>query len=142
MAQARVVGTVAAAAPRVWDVVGDFAGVAKWHPGAAESVAEGEGIGMRRRIALVNGGTLVEELEEMNDAERYYSYSMVEGPLPVRDDYHATLRVRPSYGDASCTVEWTASFTPRADVPDTDAERLVRMIFQAGLDNLRLKLEG
>jgi Polyketide cyclase / dehydrase and lipid transport len=140
MARARVVGTVGASAPRVWDAIGDFAGVAKWLPAAAKSVGEGEGVGMRRRIKLVNGGTLVERLEEMNEAERYYAYSIIEGPLPVRD-YRAAIHVRPSLDEASSTIEWTASFVPKDDVPATDAERQVAMVFEAGIANLRQKLE-
>lgn len=89
-----MVGTVRASAPQVWELVGDFGAIAKWLSAVAESRAEGEGIGMRRLLAFVGGATQTERLDEMNDAERYYRYSIVEGPLPVTE-YSAALWIRP-----------------------------------------------
>jgi hypothetical protein len=139
MARVQIVATIAAGAPRVWDLVGDFGAIAKWHPGVARSSVTGGGIGMMRRLTLASGETLVERLEEFNDAERYYAYSFTEGPLPVSDCY-TTLRVRAAYDAPSCTIEWSAAFTPKEDVAATDAELLIRSIYQAGIDNLRQKL--
>ncbi len=140
MVKARVIATVHASAPDAWDLVGDFGAIGKWLPGVAECRCEGEGIGMLRRLRFVNGGTVVERLAAMNDAERFYSYRIIEGSLPVRD-YYATLWVRPAYDAPSCTVEWSAAFLPRG-VPDTDAQMLIQSIFQAGIDNLRAMLEA
>ncbi|HZU89821.1 MAG TPA: SRPBCC family protein [Stellaceae bacterium] len=135
MSKVQVIGTIPADPQAVWDVVGDFGAIAKWHPAIAESRAEGAGPGALRRLTLVNGDRLVERLEEFNDGERYYSYSLVEGPLPV-GDYYATLHVRAAYDAPSSTIEWTGAFTAK-DVPDTEAERLIQSIYQAGIDNLR-----
>ena len=140
MARAQVIATVKASAPRVWELVGDFGGVAKWLPGVAESRVEGSGLGMVRRLRLANGATQVERLEQMNDAQRWYSYSIIEGPLPVTAVY-ATLRVLPAFGSASSTVEWWGAFAADG-VPDTDVERLIRTIFEAGIQNLRHRLEA
>jgi hypothetical protein len=135
MSRVQVIATVPAGPQAVWDVVGDFGAIAKWHPAVAESRAEGMGPGALRRLTLVNGGRLVERLEEFNDGERYYSYSLVEGPLPV-SDYYATLHVRAAYDAPSSTIEWTGAFTAR-NVPESEAEQLIRSVYQAGLDNLR-----
>ncbi len=140
MAKAQVIATIHTSAPEVWDLVGDFGAIGKWLPGVAECRCEGDGIGMLRRLRLANGGALVERLEDMNDAKRFYSYRMIEGSLPV-SDYYATLWVRSAYGTPSCTVEWAGVFRPRG-VPDTDAEMTIRAIYQAGIDNLRAKLEA
>jgi hypothetical protein len=140
MSKVQVIGTIAADPQAVWDVVGDFGAIAKWHPAVAESRAEGTGPGALRRLTLVNGDRLVERLEEFNDGERYYSYSLVEGPLPV-GDYYATLHVRAAYDAPSATLEWTGAFTAR-DVPESEAEQLIRSIYQAGIDNLRQRLEA
>lgn len=140
MVRARVIAIIHASAPDVWDLIGDFGAIGKWLPAVAESRCEGQGIGMLRRLRLVSGGTLVERLDDMNDAERFYSYRIVEGSLPV-SDYYATLWIRPAYDAPSCTVEWSGAFLPRG-VPDTDAQMVIQSIYQAGIDNLRAKLEG
>lgn len=138
MSKAQVIGTIRASAPRVWDLIGDFGGIAKWVPSVAKSRVEGKGIGMRRYVTLVNGATQVERLDEMNEAERYYRYSLVEGALPVTA-YSAALWIRPAYDSASSTIEWAAAFTPREDVLDIDVQRQIEGFLQAGLDNLRRK---
>jgi Polyketide cyclase / dehydrase and lipid transport len=135
MSRVQVIAAIPADPQAVWDVVGDFGAIAKWHPAVAESLAEGTGPGALRRLALVNGDRLTERLEEFNDGERYYSYSLVEGPLPV-SDYYATLHVRAAYDAPSSTIEWIGAFTAR-DVSETEAEQLIRSIYEAGLDNLR-----
>jgi hypothetical protein len=136
MGKAQVIGTIRASAPRVWDLVGNFGRIAKWVPWVAESRVEGEGIGMRRYLTLVNGASLIERLDEMNEAERYYRYSLVEGALPVTA-YSAALWIRPAFDSASSTIEWAASFTPREDLVDIDVQRQIEGILQAGIDNLR-----
>ncbi len=140
MAKARVIATIHASAPKVWDLVGDFGAIGKWLPGVTQCRSEGQGIGMLRRLSLANGGSVVERLEEMNDAERFYRYGMLEGSLPV-SDYRASLWVRAAYDAPSSTVEWAGEFEPRG-VPGTDAEMLMQSIYQAGLDNLRAMLEA
>jgi hypothetical protein len=131
--------TIAASAPRVWDVIGDFNALPKWHPAFARSEEERQGDHTIRRLVLTNGATLVERLEEKNDAERYYSYTILEGPVPVRN-YRSTIHVRPAADAASSTIEWYGTFEAADGVPETDAERLIRDIYRAGLDNLRKKL--
>jgi hypothetical protein len=135
MSKVQVIATIPASPQAIWDMVGDFGAIAKWHPAIAECHAEGTGPGALRRLTLVNGTTLAERLEEFNDGERYYSYSLVEGPLPVRD-YYATLHVRAAYDAPSSTIEWTGAFTAR-DVPENEAEQLIRSVYQAGIDNLQ-----
>lgn len=140
MAKAQVIATIRASAPDAWNLVGDFGAIGKWLPGVTECRCEGAGIGMLRRLRFANGGSVVERLEEMNDAERFYSYRIIEGSLPV-SDYYATIWVRPAYDAPSCTVEWSGTFLPRG-VPDSDARMLIESIYQAAIDNLRAKLEA
>ncbi|HJU18097.1 MAG TPA: SRPBCC family protein [Stellaceae bacterium] len=138
MSKVQVIGTIAANPQAVWDVIGDFGAIAKWHPAIADSRAEGSRPGALRRLTLKNGDRLVERLEEFNDGERYYSYSLVEGPLPVAE-YYSTLHVRAAYDAPSATVEWTGAFTAK-DAPESDVEHLIQSIYQAGIDALRQQL--
>jgi hypothetical protein len=51
-------------------------------------------------------------------------------------NYHSTLRVRENPGGRGCTVEWSSDFEP-SGVPESEAMKIVRGIFDAGFDNLR-----
>lgn len=135
MTRVSVLSTIRAPARDVWQLVGDFGALAKWHPAFAASVAEKRGDDTVRRLTLVNGGAILERLEERDDAARRCVYTIIEGPLPVTD-YLACMQVRAAEDASSCTVEWKAEFLADG-VPETDAEQLISGVFQAGLNNLR-----
>ncbi len=122
---------VPASVATVWRTLGDFAGLAAWHP--AISAAHAEDGGRRRRVTLVDGSEVVEELIEHDDAGAHYSYRIVHaGPLPVQD-YRATIAVADA-GDGTCEVRWTARFEPVGN--PTLAEQTIKRVYQTGLDNL------
>jgi hypothetical protein len=95
-------------ASTVWDVIGGFNNLAQWHPVVAKSEETKEGAATIRRLTLHGGGTIVERLEGKDDKKRTYTYSILEGPLPVAG-YKASLHVEenkdgraaPSNGRAS-----------------------------------------
>ena len=121
----------------VWELVGSFGALSNWHPAVEKT--ELESGGKRRRLSLVGGGSIVEELERTSDTEHVYRYSILESPLPVAG-YVAEVRVREGPGGKGCTVEWSSDFKPK-DVGEADARKVIEGIYQAGLDNLR-KLFG
>lgn len=131
---------LAADPEQLWKAIGGFAAIADWHPAVARAELEGEGEkkGTLRVLHLAGGGKIVERLEEISPTERVYSYSIVEGPLPVAD-YRAEIRVVDN-GDGTSTVTWSSSFEPKG-VSEKEAVDLVRGIYEAGLENLR-KLYG
>jgi hypothetical protein len=111
------------------------------HPSvrACELVRE-EGTGATlRRIHLKDGGLIVNRLEEMNQAARFYCYSIVESPFSVRD-YECRLSVRENGPDA-CIVEWTSEFTP-SGIAEAEAVRLFEGMFEEGLESLKRVLVG
>lgn len=123
---------VPARAQTVWRTVGDFTGLAGWHPVVAETQMENGG--QQRRVKLVDGSELAEVLVSHDDSGTQYTYRIVEpGPLPVRD-YEATLAVREST-DGGCEVSWSARFEPMGNA--TLAEQTIHRVYQTGLDNLR-----
>jgi carbon monoxide dehydrogenase subunit G len=128
---------VPASAHAVWRTVGDFAGLAVWHPVIAATQTENGG--QQRRVTLVDGSELAEELVAHDDAGTRYSYRIVEaGPLPVRD-YEASIAVRDT-GDGGCEVRWDARFEPVGNA--TLAEQTIQRVYQTGLDNLRTLFGG
>jgi carbon monoxide dehydrogenase subunit G len=128
---------VPASAQAVWRTIGDFAGLAGWHPVIAETQLEHGG--RQRRVKLVDGSELAEALVKHDDAGTCYTYRIVEpGPLPVRD-YEATIAVRDA-GDDGCEVRWVAQFEPSGNA--TLAEQTIQRVYQTGLDNLRRLFGG
>lgn len=118
-------------ADKAWELIGGFNALPDWHPAVEKSELEKEG--QERILTLAGGGRIVERLERSDDAERVYSYSILNSPLPVAN-YKATIRVRDAEGGA-CDVEWSSEFDP-AGAPEADAVKVIEGIFQAGLDNL------
>lgn len=131
-----VTASIPSSVDAVWLMIGPFDAIAKWHP--AVERAELEERGTRRRLHLVGGGSILEQLESHDDAARTYSYSILEGPLPVRD-YVSTLRVTRGEGGQTL-VEWSSRFEPT--VEPEEAERVIRGIYDAGLTNLQKMLES
>jgi hypothetical protein len=119
----------------VWDVIGGFNNLAKWHPAVAKSEETKEGAATIRRLTLHGGGTIVERLEGQDETQRTYTYSILTGPLPVAG-YKARLHVEDNPDGRSCTVEWSSDFQP-AGASESDAIKVIRGIYEAGFDSLR-----
>ena len=64
----------------------------------------------------------------------------LEGPLPVAK-YHATLKVSENAGGLGCTVEWSSEFEA-AGAPASEAEKVIRGVYEAGFNNLRKMFGG
>ncbi len=122
-----------APAQDVWSVIGNFGGLADWHPAAIACVLSEQGADTIRTISIPGGGVLVERLEAHDDDAMSHTYSIVDGPLPVAN-YMSTIRVVPET-DTSCRVEWKGSFEA-SGAPDDAAQKVVRGIYTAGLSAL------
>ncbi len=126
---------IAAAPDKVWHTVGDFCGIAAWHP-AVEKCVPSEKDGQKlRTLSLKGGGTLVEQQTSRDDKVMSYTYTILEGPLPV-SDYRSTLAVAPE-GSGS-KVSWQGSFQAKG-VPDTVAADVIQGIYEAGLKGIAEK---
>jgi Polyketide cyclase / dehydrase and lipid transport len=130
--------TLPASAAAVWDAIGDFDGLHRWHPAVASS-ERGEEKGSRvRRLSLQGGGQIVEVLEGHDDRGRKYSYAILSGPLPV-SSYRSELAVREDGADR-CTVEWSSRFDPVGG--EKEAVEAIRGVYQAGFDGLKKRFGG
>lgn len=116
----------------VWEKIGDFCGVARWHPAVESCALSTQDGAILRTLALKGGGAIVEKLESRDDAGRSYSYSIVSAPLPVRD-YLSVISVVPA-GSGSAVV-WRGSFNAQ-DVSDAEAVRTIEGVYKAGADEL------
>ena len=136
MAQVRVEDVIAAAPAAVWEIAADFGGIKRWTPSIGSCTLEGEGVGAVRRIEM-NGMTIRERLEKLDEAARSLSYSIVEGPLPFRD-YLATIEIHDGSGGGTRIV-WYSTFEA-AGMPDEQAQQMVEMIYRQGIAGMRKAL--
>jgi hypothetical protein len=133
---------------KVWAIVKDFDGLAKWHPAAASSVADkGNEVDSVRTIVLKAPGDpkIIEALLSYDDAGRTYHYEIKEVDvkvLPVTN-YSSWLTVRDN-GHGGSTVEWKGAFyrgypnnDPPPELNDDAAIAAVTKMYRAGLDNLK-----
>ncbi|MBV9816755.1 MAG: SRPBCC family protein [Solirubrobacterales bacterium] len=117
-------------AQQMWGRIGDFQGVAAWHPGIARCTPQEDG--EVRELALPDGAKVVERRVAQTDSS--YTYRILDpGPLPV-SDYEATIAVRDGEGGGS-VVDWRATFTP-AGASEADAIEVIEGVFDGGLDAL------
>ena len=122
----------ALSADAVWAKVGDFCGIAKWHPAVKNcTLSQKDGAAMRL-LDLGGGATILEKLVSRDDAKRSYTYAIVESPLPVQN-YVSTLTVD-AKGSGS-TILWTGKFDAKG-APDAEAAKAISGVYQAGLPGL------
>lgn len=142
--------SIAAKPDAVWTVVGDFAGIDRWHPAVAASEGTGgNAAGGRRRVTLKGGGTLDEGLDEWNATTRSYSYRLADPDLKALavSSYSATLTVTPEGEGAK--VEWLGRFyrgdtgnEPPDDLSDEAGNASMTRYFGDGLKGLKARVEG
>ena len=122
---------VNSAPDKVWELIGQF-GAAYWHPLIAKIRLTGTGPGQLRTIETVDGKQIIERLEAVDNAGRFYRYANIAG-LPVAN-YTGMLSVKPIGGGSS--VEWRAQFLPNGPGA-LIAKTIVSTLFKTGLDSLK-----
>jgi Polyketide cyclase / dehydrase and lipid transport len=110
----------------LWKKVGDFCGIAAWHPAIEKCVLSADG--KQRTLSLKGGGTIVEALEKWDDANRSYTYTILSGPLPVAN-YHSTISVA---GDPKgSALKWIGEYDAHG-ASDADAKKAIDGVYEAG----------
>ncbi len=128
---------VSARREEVWEYIGDFNSLPKWHPDIEESeLTEGRGgVGSVRRLPLEDGGKIIEKLLEKSDLECEYTYTLLETPQPIKN-YVATISLSEVTASDETFVEWCAQF----DLTDLSAEEetmnSIAEVFRRGLESL------
>lgn len=117
---------------KVWRVVGDFFGLAGWHP-AIESCVVGEEPTIR--VVDLGNNMVVRERElSRDDNARTYTYEHVDLLLPV-SEFIGRFSVTSDNNDNGCTVTWAAEFIPEG-VPEEAVINIASDVFEAGLQGL------
>jgi hypothetical protein len=141
MSRVFVSSVVNAPAEKVWATIRPFDAVVNWLPFVKSSPIEDGGdparVGCIRVLTQTDGEVFREVLIALSDQERFYSYTFVSSPVPVRN-HCTTLRVSPITDGDRSYVEWSSSF----DIDPQHEAQLVDLMnenFLAGLRHLAEK---
>lgn len=127
--------TIPAQAGAVWTALGDFCGVASWHPAVEKCVLSMDKKREVRTLSLKGGGTLVEKLGVRDAEAMTYVYILTSGPLPVAN-YRSKLSVAPSKDGTAAVITWSGRFNPAKGKTAKEAKETIAAVYQAGLDGL------
>ncbi len=140
MASVYVSSVIAAPVDKVWERVRDFNSLPVWHPRIRDSRIEeslpSDKIGCVRNFNLQNGDNLREQLLGLSDYDKFYTYSILESPMPL-SDYVATLRLTPVTDGDRSFIEWSAEFQCAPDVEADLVNGIAGDVFQGGFDALK-----
>lgn len=127
-------------AEKVWALIGEYGHLNNWHPAVVKLELSGDGgNGLYRSLTLPDGAILKEKLLSYSLEDMSYSYSIVEGPLPVQN-YVSKITVRPGDTEGQSVIEWSSTFEP-AGVDEAEAKKIVGGIYTAGFDGINDKLK-
>ena len=145
MASVYVSSVVGAPTDKVWERIRDFNSLPVWHPRIRDSRIEeslpSDKIGCIRNFNLQNGDNLREQLLGLSDYDKFYTYTILESPMPLTD-YIATLRLTPVTDGDRCFIEWSAEFQCGADVESELVDGIAGNVFQGGFDALKRHFGG
>ncbi len=136
-----VSSVVNAPAEKVWATIRRFDAVVDWLPFVKSSPIEDGGdparVGCVRVLTQTDGEVFREVLVALSDAARFYSYTFVSSPVPVRN-HLTTLRVLPVTDGDRAYVEWSSRFEidPKYEAQLVD---LMNQNFLVGLRSLAQK---
>jgi len=129
----------------VWNLVKDFNGLHKWHPGFKDDViksGKNNRKGAVRTLTLQSGESFDEELLFWNDERRYFRYRIIgDSPFPITD-YVSTMAVQKGK-HARTRLAWQGKFKNKEGSGKTD-EEVVQMIndaYKAGVENVKALAE-
>lgn len=127
---------------KVWSLVRDFDGVVHWNPGVEAARMEtgtSTAVGSIRHLDIADGTIFRETLLAHSDQDYFYTYDIVEGPLPCRD-YISTHRFIPITEGNKTLGIWSGEFN--CDPKDEDDLNSIvgDMIYRDGMLGLNAYL--
>ena len=120
--------------PEVWQVVGAFCAIEKWHPAVAKCEETKEGGVTFRTLTLKNGGKIKEKLTGTEATA--YTYEIVESPLPVKN-YKSKLWVEADDEPNRTVIFWQSDFDPADGKTEEEAKKVVTGILADGVKGIK-----
>ena len=133
--------TIHASPESVWSTLRDFHDMS-WAPNVVTGLEiVGDAGNDEPGAGRVLNGAFHETLQEIDDEERTFSYSIDDGPSPVSKDdvknYIGRVSVQAGDGEGSAFVEWSSSW----ELNDEAAAEFCHGIYVALLSDLKNSLE-
>jgi carbon monoxide dehydrogenase subunit G len=129
MASGKSEVSIATNPDNVWKLIRDFGGVAEYMPGIDSCTVDGD-----VRTLQMMGIEIKEQLRELDDDTRRFSYSVVESPMDNLVSHEATVAVD-AEGDGT-HLTWTVDVTPDELLP------LFQGAYDGGVKAMKKKFEG
>jgi len=114
-----------------WSVAGRFNDLT-WLPGMSSFSWEGN----IRRFSI-GEAQFIERMEYKNDADRAYGYSLIDGPVPVRD-YRASLRVEAADNGCRFVMESRSRVAPERVA---EIQQMFKAVYSGAARALRKRLQ-
>ena len=128
---------------RVWQAVRAFDGVVDWNPavsGARMETGHATAVGSIRHLDIVDGSSFRETLLAHSDVEHFYTYDILDSPLPVTN-YVSTHRFLPITHSAQTLGIWESTFDCDADVAADMDKTVGDAIYIGGMTGLNAFLK-
>ena len=123
---------------RVWSAVRNFDGVVNWNPGVERAELEtgaSTSVGAIRNLQIPDGTFFRETLLAHSDLEHFYTYDILESPLPVTG-YVSTHRFLPITHTGQTLGIWESWFSCDPAV-EADMDNIVGdVIYIGGMNGL------
>ena len=129
---------------RVWAAVRAFDGVADWNPavtGARMESGAPTATGSIRHLDIADGSAFRETLLAHSDLEHFYTYDILESPLPVQN-YISTHRFLSITHSAQTLGIWESTFGCAPDQAEAMAKIVGDQIYIGGMRGLNDHLKG
>jgi NADPH2:quinone reductase len=128
---------------RVWRTASDFNGLPAWMPGMKDSTIEdGKSpteIGAVRRLGMAGTKVVLRERLELLDPKEFrITYSVLEGPLPVKK-LLTSIHLRPITDSYGTLGEWSTQFETEPG-KEEEGEQFMARVFGAGFRALKKHL--
>lgn len=120
-------------AETVWAIVGDFGGLATWHPYVPNCELSEDGL---VRTIAIPPTPAVERLDAAASGPMLHVYTVDAGPMPMTD-YRAEMGVREEEGGA---LLFYRSTSEPVGVDAAKLEAMLRKFFEAGFQAVAAKL--
>ena len=128
---------------RVWKTVADFNGLPAWMPGMKDSTIE-DGkkpteVGAVRKLGMQGSKDILRErLEVFDPATNTITYSVLQGPLPVKN-IRTTMHLRPITDSYGTLGEWSTQFDTEPG-KEEEGQQFMTRVFGAGFRALKKHL--
>ena len=129
---------------QVWAAVRAFDGVVNWNPGVTGARLESgapTGTGAIRHLDIVDGSVFRETLLAHSDLEHFYTYDILESPLPVTG-YVSTHSFVPVTHTGQTLGIWESSFECAPDQAAEMDKIVGDQIYIGGMQGLNAHLGG